>query len=294
MRRVLGLVTLLIAMTCVSSYAALPEGIEKPRVNEQALDKLGWKLGCQAYTFRAMSLFETLDVLHDLGIHYVELFPGQKLSKESNARTDHHLSQEDIDALIAKAKETDVTLMSYGVCDMGKDESSAREVLDFAKKLGLKQVVAEPPVKELPALDKLAQEYGIKIALHDHPKPSLYWNCDFELKALGDLTYVGSCADIGHWTRSGMNSVDCVKKLSGKIIELHMKDVNEPEIKAHDMVWGTGVVGCGDILAELKRQGFKGGFFTEYESTTGAELINNVAKSMQWFSDTATKLAEEK
>ena len=275
--------------------AALPEGIEKPAVNQQALDKLGWKLGCQAYTFRALSLFETLDVLHDLGIHYVEIYPGQKLSPESQVKTNQKMEQSDIDALLSKCKETGVTIMSYGVVDMGKDEQSARAVLDFAKKLGLPQVVSEPPVDHLPMLDKLCQEYGIKLAIHDHPKPSLYWNCDFELKALeGKSDAIGACADIGHWTRSGLSSVECVKKLEGRIIELHMKDVNEPKREAHDMVWGTGVVGTGEILAELNRQGFKGGFFTEYESTTGAELIRNVAKSMQWFSDEATKLAEEK
>jgi sugar phosphate isomerase/epimerase len=293
MLRVLGLVTVFSALLCLSAHAALPDGVEKPKVNEQALEKLGWKIGCQAYTFRAMSLYETLDVLHGLGIHYVEIYPGQKLSKDGNTKTNEKLSDEDIEALKAKCKETDVTLVSYGVVQI-KDEKSARDVLEFAKKIGLTEVVSEPPVDFLPELDKLAKEYGVKVALHNHPKPSLYWDCDFELKALGDLKDVGSCADIGHWTRSGMKSVDCVKKLEGKIIELHMKDVNVPEREAHDMVWGTGVVGTGEILAELKRQGFKGCFFTEYESTTGAELINNVAKSMQWFSDEATKLAEEK
>ncbi|HTL29549.1 MAG TPA: sugar phosphate isomerase/epimerase [Tepidisphaeraceae bacterium] len=295
MRSVMFLLIVLTIAFCLSAQAALPEGVAKPNVNQQALDKLGWKLGCQAYTFRAMSLFETLDLMHDLGMHYVEMYPGQKLSKESSTRVGPKMSQDEVDALIAKAKETEVTLESFGVCDMGKDEKSAREVLDWAKKIGLPQVVSEPPVDRLADLDKLCQEYGIKLAIHDHPKPSLYWNCDFELKALeGKSNSIGSCADIGHWTRSGLSSPECVKKLEGKIIELHMKDVNEPEVKAHDMVWGSGVVGVGEILVELKRQGFKGAFFTEYESTKGAELIGNVAKCMQWFSDQATKLAEEK
>ena len=57
MRCVLGLAAFLSLVFCVSSHAALPDGMDKPKVNEEALDKLGWKIGCQAYTFRALSLF---------------------------------------------------------------------------------------------------------------------------------------------------------------------------------------------------------------------------------------------
>src|SRR6185503_14797996 len=75
--------------------AAQVAPIPKPDINYAALDKLGWKLGCQAYTFRALTLFETLDILHDLDIHYVELFPGQKLSPENpKVLTKHDMAPE--------------------------------------------------------------------------------------------------------------------------------------------------------------------------------------------------------
>ena len=53
-----------------------------PTIDQAALDKLGWKLGCQAWTFRKLSLFETLDTLNGLGVHYIEIYPGQRLSPE--------------------------------------------------------------------------------------------------------------------------------------------------------------------------------------------------------------------
>src|SRR5438105_4469339 len=78
----------------------------RPTVNENAMQKLGWRLGCQAYTFRAMTLFETIDTLNSLGIRYLEMYPGQKLSKEHpDARLDHNMSPDMIDALMAKLKE---------------------------------------------------------------------------------------------------------------------------------------------------------------------------------------------
>ena len=37
---------------------------------EAALEQLGWRLGAQAYTFRALTLYETIDTLNALGIKY--------------------------------------------------------------------------------------------------------------------------------------------------------------------------------------------------------------------------------
>src|SRR5437588_6125004 len=72
-----------------------------PKIDNGALEKLGWKLGCQAYTFRSVSLLETIDILGRLGIHYIEMYPGQKYSKENGDHADHHMSDE----LVAKLKE---------------------------------------------------------------------------------------------------------------------------------------------------------------------------------------------
>src|SRR5205823_4849086 len=112
-----------------------------PKINNAALDKLGWKLGCQAYTFREMSACETLEVLKNLGIHYVEFYPGQKFSKnQPNVKLDHHLTSERIEELQEKLKECDVTAINYGVVELPNDESKAREVFDFARRLGLKTI----------------------------------------------------------------------------------------------------------------------------------------------------------
>jgi len=42
--------------------------IAKPKINDAAIDKAGFRIGVQAYTFREMSLYETLDLMKYLGI----------------------------------------------------------------------------------------------------------------------------------------------------------------------------------------------------------------------------------
>lgn len=47
------------------------------------LNDLNWKLSCQAYTFKEFSFMETLDILNQLGIRYVEIYPNQVLGDDT-------------------------------------------------------------------------------------------------------------------------------------------------------------------------------------------------------------------
>src|SRR5690606_12310996 len=82
----------------------------------------------------------------------------------------------------------------------------------------------------------------------------------------GRSKLMGAAADVGHWMRSGLNPIESLKKLEGRIYHVHFKDLNEfGDKKAHDVVWGTGKLGMKDVIAELKRQNFKGMLSAEYE-----------------------------
>src|SRR6476620_6316991 len=102
---------------------------------------------------------------------------------------------------------------------------------------------------------------------------SRYWNPDAVLRVCeGRSKRIGACADVGHWYRSGFMPLDCVKKLDGRIISLHFKDLNAEK---KDVVWGTGECDLRAIMIELRRQGGPLVFSIEFESTTGQELIDN-------------------
>ncbi len=100
-------------------------GINKPKIDDAAIDKAGFRIGVQAYTFREMSLYETLDTMKYLGIHYVELYGGQALSKENpKIKVGHDMPAQYIDELLAKLKEANVMAVSYGVTQVGDTEAS--------------------------------------------------------------------------------------------------------------------------------------------------------------------------
>jgi sugar phosphate isomerase/epimerase len=157
--------------------------------------------------------------------------------------------------------------------------------------MGIETLVSEPKFDAFDAIDKLCEEYKINVALHDHPKPSPYWNPDTVLKVCKDHSKrIGACCDTGHWMRSDLNPVECLRKLEGRIISFHVKDLNEFGPKAHDVPWGTGRGDIKGILTEVKRQGIKPVFSMEYEHRfTMPELAECVA----YFDKVAAELAKD-
>ena len=269
------------------ALAQTPQGGQRrARTPEQ---RLGWQLTCQAWTFREMTVMETIDTLNSLGIRNIEFFPGQRLSKEKQVGFDHNATPEVIAEVKAKLQAARVRAVAYGVVGLGSNEAEARKVFEFAKNMGIRVLTAEPAEETLPMLDKLVQEYQIKIGIHNHPKPSHYWSPDVVLKAVaGTSASIGACADTGHWYRSDLNPVEALKQLKGRISSLHFKDLDKDK---GDVPFGTGVGNAEGQLKELQSQGFRGPISIEYERTSGTELIENVRNCVQWFRQTAAKLA---
>lgn len=250
----------------------------------------GWKVGSQAYTFRLFSLEETLEKLNSIGVKYVEMYPGQKISKSGNETTDFTSITADGKAKIkALLKKYDIEAVGYGVVNASDEDLP--KLFDFAKELGIGILTSESKPNQFDQIEKLCEEYQIKLALHNHPVPSYYWHPEVAKRMLeGRSELMGVCADIGHWVRSGLNPVDCLKQLEGRIISLHIKDLNKYGVRdAHDLPWGTGTSNVAGVLHELHRQGFEGAFSAEYEHNWENNLPD-VEESIAYFKRVAAKL----
>ena len=266
---------------------------EPPKYDTAGADKLGWKLAVQAWSFNSFTFYEAVDKTAAIGLHYIEAIPGQKLTKDPDGPKggfDQGMSDETIAAVKKKLDAAGVKVMNFGVCGVPGDEAGARKMFEWAKKVGLETLVTESNEKDFPMLGKLCDEFKINIALHNHPKESHYWNPDTVLKGVeGQSKRIGSCSDTGHWIRSGLVPVECLKKLDGHVISLHFKDLAD----GHDVPWGTGKGDVKGQLTELKRQGFKGVFSIEYEHNWGKNDAD-MAKCAEFFFKTANELAGEK
>ena len=256
----------------------------------------GVAVGCQAYTFNRFSVFEAIEKTAEAGGRIIEFYPGQKLTKEEpNVKWDHNSPDAVVQRVKDKLAKHKIKAVNYGVVGIPKDEAAARKIFDFAKKMDLYAVTTES-VDALDTIEKMVKEYDIRVGFHEHAKrmkkgadgkmaedPSYkIWNPEFVRDLVKDRDIrIGACADTGHWATSGLQPLEAVKILKGRIISLHLKDRAALGTGQHDQIVGTGVAQCKEILAELKAQNFKGNISIEYEFNWD-NSVPDVAKCIEF------------
>jgi sugar phosphate isomerase/epimerase len=101
---------------------------------------------------------------------------------------------------------------------------------------------------------------------------------------------MGACCDTGHWVRSGLDPVEMLKKVQGRVVNFHLKDIASGGSKESPCVpFGTGKGNIEGILGEAHRQGFRGVFAIEYEPFA-PENVMRVAECIANFERMAAKL----
>jgi sugar phosphate isomerase/epimerase len=275
MKRLVALLTLLVALSTRA---------------ESPADQLGWQLTMHARTLRKMNLFESMDKSAEMGLKYFSLSANLPLKGTTEAPC-VKLTDAEIKSIKDYAKTKGLTLVN-AYLPLPADEAECRKSFEFARKVGVPIIVGEPKLDGLDTVEKLCKAYNIKVAIHDHPKPSHYWNPQTVLDAIkGRSPLMGACADTGHFMRSGLDPVECLKQLEGHIFCLHFKDVNERKRSGVDVPFGTGAGNVKGQMQELKRQNFKGAFCIEYESNFDNN-IGEVEQCVKFFNKTCAELAK--
>ena len=284
MRYFVSMMAAVVLCGCALSAAENPA---KKR-DDSASEKLGLKLSLQCWTFNRLSFFETVDKAAELGVKYLEIFPGQTLKPGSKEKISRNMNEETIAEVKKKLADAGgLRLVAYGVAGIPLDEAGARKTFEWAKTMGIEVLVTETTPNDV--LDKLGAEYKIKIALHNHPTT---WPPEKVLQACKDKgKLIGSCSDTGHWMRAKLVPAETLRLLAGRVEHLHFKDLNEFG-NGHDVAWGTGKGDPKAMMAELKRQGYKGYLSIEYEYGDLEHLKENLPKCVAFFDKTAAELAK--
>lgn len=257
--------------------------------NQTKAEKNDWKLSIQSYTFQLFTLVEAIDKTSELGVKYMEVYPGQKLGGIfGDDKFNYNLTAEQRKGIVDYAKSKNVKLISTGVLVPKRDE--LEKVFAFAKDMKMEFISAEPARDDWELVEELAKRYKIKVATHNHPSEKSYWKPEILMELIGNRSkLLGSSCDVGHFKRMGLDPLECVKQLNGRIISLHFKDLEPEGAKYEDVVWGQGVLNLKKIMLELKKQNYKGYFTIEYE----AEWKNNIPsirKSIEYFNKISNEI----
>ena len=229
----------------------------------------GLLLGVQAYTFHKFNFKEAIDKVNELGLNNIEAYYGQPLgAKLGDGKFSYDMDSATTKKILDYAKSKNVKIYASGVVVLN-DKEEWTKLFNFAKGMNIKVITCEPPYEQLAIVDSLANVYNIDVAIHNHPKPSSYWNPDLFLENTKGLSnHIGACVDIGHLKRMDIDPVEALKKYDGRIKSIHFKDIvkkEEGEAEQRDIIWGQGIIDLTGVLKELKRQDFKGLLSIEYE-----------------------------
>jgi sugar phosphate isomerase/epimerase len=247
----LGAVSLVGVLGCASSR----EGVEMTGKNDPYR---GLKVGVHSYSLRKFSFDDAVRMTRELGVQYIGLNPV-------------HLPLDSPPERLGQAKahieRAGLTVLACGVIGFDADEDKARGVFEYAKAMGMGTIVANPSPESFDMLDSLVEEFCIRIAIHNHGPEGIYSVPNDVIKAIqGHHELIGACADLGHYERSGVRAEEAVRILKDRIYDIHLKDVNRRDAKAHSVVLGEGVVNLPAVFDELITMRFDGHVALEYES----------------------------
>lgn len=256
-------------MLCIVNFliTALWLQPEPPFPAQDSTASVGATLSVQTYSFQKYSLSEAMSMAKEAGFHSIEVFDNQDLFTNESGKFHFTMSAEEKERIKFLLREHDLELQAYGVVH-ARSEGEWRELFTFAAELGIPYLIVEPDAKFMPLIGVLASESGIHVGIHNHPKPSRYWHPEEIVEALelAASPFVGACADVGHWFRSGLDPVDCLRQLSGRVNSLHLKDLTRVGSEFEHRVIGEGEIDFNAIVLELVEQGFRGNFSVEYEA----------------------------
>lgn len=202
----------------------------------------GLKVGVASYSLRKFPLDKAIDMTKSLGVKYITL-------------KDSHLpltsTPEECREAAQKVRDGGLTLMSCGVISMKNDADEIRSLFQYAKNAGIPTIVASPEPDALDTVEKLAKEFDIRIAIHNHgpgdkhfPSPMDVW------KNVKDRdSRMGLCIDIGHTVRIGEDPTEAIRTCASRLHDLHIKDVSAAKAKGTTVAMGRGVI---DLVAVAK------------------------------------------
>ncbi|MFP4192773.1 MAG: sugar phosphate isomerase/epimerase family protein [Candidatus Hydrogenedentota bacterium] len=249
--------TFIIRTMAFAMMAALTGGAGLAQAGE------AWTEAGKAYSLRNFTLFESLEQTRALGMTEFEANPGQRLSPNHDVGMGPELSDSERAEVREKAASLGVDIVAFGVVTLTADEAQARPIFEFAEDMGIGILVAHPDLDSFDLLEELVQEFGIKVAIHNHGPESDYDKVTDTLEAVeGRHPYIGACVDTGHVIRSQEEPHEAVEALGERVHSLHLKDWEYAE--------GEKIVGEGDtdlsaLANALRAADFEGPIALEYE-----------------------------
>lgn len=220
-------------------------------------------MGVQSISLRKYSISEVIRHLQGMGVRYIEFSASAHLP---NTASDEQIA--DARQLTAMAG---LKISAQGVNRFSEDHAANKRVFEFAKKLGIRIITAnpQPSAETFASLEMLVAEYDTRIAIHNHGPGTLYDKLSDVVNAIKDRDpRIGACVDCGHFIASGEDPIRCMRALSNRVFGVHLKDLVEFGKKSANVIIGKGHLDVGGVFKTLRQIQFSGdgALSLEYEA----------------------------
>jgi sugar phosphate isomerase/epimerase len=234
------------------------------------------KLSVASYSFREFQRDLAIKYTKDLGVKYIDI-------------KEFHLPQNDSKKdLVAGRKKFDAagfTVVGGGNISLKEEDiDGLRPHFEYAKTCGFPMMICAPLRTNLKNVEKLAIEYNMQIAIHNHgPEDAKFFPTPQSvLELVKDMDpRMGLCIDIGHTARTGVDVVESIALAGSRLHELHVKDLKDFKDIKSQVPCGDGIMPFPKIFAQLKKQGYTGVCSLEYE-INGDDPMMGMQKSFSY------------
>ena len=178
----------------------------------------------------------------------------QKVSVQIPKNLDYKLAPGEIDAVRDRMAPLNVRMPVYVMPAISEDGQIARKTFEFAKSLGVETLAVERMPASLPAIEKLADEFGVNVALGGSAKA-------VHEALQGRGRRLGAYADLGKWAQEGIAPLDGIALLNDRVLALKLSDktalapllaeLSRRELKPSLITVGTS--GATNVMADLSR-----------------------------------------
>ena len=224
------------------------------------------KLGVASYSLRKFSLDQALEMCREMDVRYVNF-------------KDVHLPMTDSPEALRIARQkveaAGLTIMGGGTITLKNDPAQVRKAFQYAKDAGFPLMVTAPEPDAFDVIEKMIQEFDIKVAVHNHGPEDKFFPApqDAMKKLAGRDRRFGLCMDVGHATRAGVDPVKSVDECKERLLDLHVKDLKVKTDKDSQTEVGKGVLDFPGLFRALEKIGFAGHVGLEYEINETSPLV---------------------
>jgi type 1 glutamine amidotransferase/sugar phosphate isomerase/epimerase len=241
----------------VPSISQRPTGSSLGTIRGGAQDNniwFGWRVGMPSAAIRGLTLSEALAKSDAMSVTSVEASSTQLTSPEVPKPLDARLRPGERNAVVYRLRELNQQVLAYRADSLGRAAGGdARTLFELAKAIGAPLIVTSATeTTPLAALDKLAEEVGINVALEGKGDPAPL------MKSLeGRSTRMGVALDLGALLDAGIKPVDALPAVTSKLFLVRAADRTALGPKGRAVPLGDGAGGIADFFLAAYNAGVK-------------------------------------